>query len=95
MKKELLLRAIIDEVLYEYSSVDISDLMQDLGDDKGGFCDRFELGNWVYDLFDLADMELSDILQELYEIRKRNEEEDNEEYRLMLADLMKAQGNLE
>lgn len=92
MKKDKLLNAILREVLADYASDNVYEMMEIYGDDKDSFCDRFELGNWVYDLFDLSDTELSEHLNAIYESKRADEDDDLKEYQMLMADLMKSQG---
>ena len=72
--EEKLIITIIADVLRDYNYVDIEELMTQYSDseeDLGEFCDRFELGNYIYELFGRARLELSDVLRDERDIAKK------------------------
>jgi len=82
MNKEEIVRAVVNNIVDEMHSGEIHELIETFEDNDGNglFCDRYDLGSWFYDLMNLADLEVEDVLYDIanehleYELEEAKEE---------------------
>ena len=94
--KEQLVGLIENNVLYDRSSIDIQEIVDDLPEDSeealSYFCDRFELGNWFYEALLMNEIDISDELITIGLNRGKEEKEHNDEQAQIQSDLQRANG---
>lgn len=77
------LTMMIAYVVKDLNAMDLMEAMNSLTweDDtvRGDFCDRYDLGEAVYDGFDLYDIDVWEVLNELLKERTKAEKEANKE----------------
>jgi len=81
---------VISEVLSDHASDALSELVFELENSEAplaDFCDRFELGNWFYDQTMLADIDIVDEVSVLADKRRKTENDDLIESRLLRQEL--------
>jgi hypothetical protein len=73
------LRSIISYCVVEMNSYDLGDLVSSLNNDqdsvRGNFCDQFDLGEQIYDAFELYDVDVEQVLCDIKDRRYAVEQE--------------------